>query len=182
MQALTKSGRLRAAYALMEQETFPSWLYPVRHGATSIWERWNGWTEEHGLFDPGMNSFSHYAFGIAAEWLFSAVAGIDTDGPGFRRIIIRPRPGGRMTHVKASYHAITGEIACAWRLEGGAMKIDVTIPANTSATVYVPARGAANVTEGDRPAADAEGVKFLRMEDGAAVFAVGAGRYVFASR
>ncbi|MCX5684349.1 MAG: glycoside hydrolase family 78 protein [Planctomycetota bacterium] len=182
MQALTKAGKVRAAYALMEQETFPSWLYPVRHGATSIWERWNGWTEEHGLFDPGMNSFSHYAFGIAAEWLFTSVAGIDTDGPGFRRIIIRPRLGGRLTHAKAVYHAITGEIASAWRLEGGAVTLDVTLPANTTATVYVPAKSAADVSESGQPAAEAEGVKFLRMEGDAAVYAVGAGRYTFVSR
>jgi alpha-L-rhamnosidase len=87
-----------------------------------------------------------------------------------------------MTHAKAFYHAITGEIACAWRLEGGAVTLDVTLPANTTATVYVPARSAADVSEGGRPAAESEGVKFLRMEGDAAVFGVGAGRYAFVSR
>ena len=182
LRALTKAGRTRAAYALMEQETFPSWLYAVRHGATSIWERWNGWTEERGLFDPAMNSFAHYAFGVAAEWLFSTVAGIDTDGPGFRRIIIRPRPGGRLTHARAAYHAITGRVVSAWRLDEAGLKLDVTIPPNTTATVYVPAKAAADVTERGKPASDAEGVKFVRMDAGAAVFAVGAGQYAFAAR
>ena len=182
LPVLTRTGHLDVAYLLLENTTFPSWLYPVAHGATSIWERWDGWTEERGFQDPGMNSFAHYAYGCAAEWLFSDVAGIDTDGPGFRRILIRPRPGGRLTGAKASYRSIHGEVASGWRRKDGALELDVTVPANTTATVHVPAKDAAAVTEGGRPAGQAEGVRFLRMDSGAAVYEIGAGTYRFASK
>ena len=179
LPALTAIGRTDVAYRLLEQETYPSWLYPVRHGATSIWERWNGWTAEKGLHDPAMNSFAHYAYGCVGEWLYSTVAGIETNGPGYRRIIIRPRPGGTLTYAKASYRSINGEIVSAWRLDGARLEMDVTIPANTTATIHVPAKDAAGVTEGGKPAAGAEGLEFLRMEEGAAVYRAGSGTYRF---
>ena len=182
LPALVKADRTDAAYRLMEQTTYPSWLYPVVHGSTSIWERWNGWTEEHGLFDPGMNSFAHYAYGSAGAWLYAVAAGIDTDGPGFKRLAIRPRVGGRLTHAKATFHSIHGLVASGWRLKGNILHLDVTIPANTAATVYVPAASPDAVTEGRRPAAKAEGVTLLGMDKGAAVYEVGAGTYAFTSR
>ncbi|MEK7995281.1 MAG: alpha-L-rhamnosidase C-terminal domain-containing protein, partial [Planctomycetota bacterium] len=115
------------------------------------------------------------------RWLFNTVAGIDTDGPGYRKIIIRPRPGG-ITSAKASYDSINGKIVSDWRLSGGVFTLNVTIPANTTATVYVPSAGAESVTESGRPAGSAEGVGFLRMEGNEAVFAVASGDYRFASK
>ncbi|CAA9568753.1 MAG: GH78 / CBM67 [uncultured Thermomicrobiales bacterium] len=178
---LTEIGRTDVAYRLLLNETFPSWGYSIRQGATTIWERWDGWTAERGFQDPGMNSFNHYSLGSVGEWLYRTVAGIDVDpaGPGFARAVIRPRPGGGLTHARARYHSIRGPIASDWRAEGGRFRLRVEVPANVTATVWVPCPDAAEVAEGGVPADGAEGVRFLRREDGAAVFAVGSGRYDF---
>jgi alpha-L-rhamnosidase len=181
LPTLTQTGHLDIAYRLLANDTFPSWGYSIKNGATTIWERWDGWTEEKGFQTPEMNSFNHYAFGSVGRWLFNTVAGIDTDGPGYRQVIVRPRPGG-ITSAKASYESINGTIVSDWRLRDGTFTLNVTIPANTTATVYVPAGSAETVTEGGRPATRAETVRFLRMDQGNAVFAIGSGRYQFVSK
>ena len=181
LPALTQTGNLDIAYRLLNNETFPSWGYSIKNGATTIWERWDGWTEEKGFQDPGMNSFNHYAFGSVGRWLFGIVAGIDTDGPGYKRIIIRPRPGGGFSYAKASYESIHGKIVSDWKIEGRTFTLNVTIPANTTATVYVPARDPESVTESGRPAAGSESVRFLKMEEDTVVYEVGSGNYVFVS-
>jgi len=181
LPTLTETGHLDVAYRLLFNDTFPSWGYSIKNGATTIWERWDGWTEEKGFQDPGMNSFNHYAFGSVGRWLFNTVAGIDTDGPGYKRIIIRPMPGG-ITSAKASYDSINGTIVSDWRLENGTFRLDVTIPANTTATVYMPAQSAGDITESGRPATEAEGVRFLRIKQEKAVFATGSGHYEFESK
>ena len=180
LPTLTQTGHLDIAYRLLANDTFPSWGYSIRNGATTIWERWDGWTEDKGFQTPGMNSFNHYAFGSVGQWLFNTVAGIDTDGPGYRKIIIHPRPG-RITHAKASYESINGTIVSDWKLEGRKFTLNVAVPANTTATIYVPAGSADSVTEGGRPAANAHAVRFLRMDHGNAVFATGSGEYQFVS-
>jgi len=180
LPTLTETGHLDVAYRLLANDTFPSWGYSIKNGATTIWERWDGWTEEKGFQDPGMNSFNHYSFGSVGRWLFNTVAGIDTDGPGYKQIIIRPMPGG-ITNAKASYNSINGKIVCDWRLENGMFKLNVTIPANTTATVYIPAKNVKNITESGRPAINAEGVRFLKIKQGTAVFVIGSGGYQFVS-
>jgi len=182
LPTLTELGRLDIAYQLLTNETYPSWLYSVTQGATTVWERWNSYTKEKGFGDAGMNSFNHYAYGSAGQWMFSTVAGIDTDGPGFRKITIRPRPGGNLTFVKASYKSVNGDIAAHWRIEGDKLKLDVTIPANTTATIYIPAKEAESVTESGIKAAQAQGLTFLRVEQGNAVFTAGSGQYKFESQ
>ncbi|MGB2975133.1 MAG: family 78 glycoside hydrolase catalytic domain, partial [Phycisphaerae bacterium] len=139
MTVLAKIGEDDVAYQLLLNDTFPSWGYEIKHGATTIWERWNGWTEEKGLHDPGMNSFCHYAFGAVGEWLFSTVAGIEAAAPGFKRIVVRPRPGGGLEWTRAQYESVHGLVASAWKVEGKGLAISVTIPANTTAEVHVPA-------------------------------------------
>jgi len=181
MTVLTDIGRPDVAYRLFHNDTFPSWGFSIRHGATSIWERWDGWTPEKGFQNPKMNSFCHYSFGAVCEWMFKTVGGIDTDGPGYKRIIIRPRPGGKLTYAKTSYKSIHGKIATHWRRSGNTLKLDITIPANTTATVYMPARDARSVRESGRPAAESQAVQFLHIKEGCAVFAVGSGRYRFIS-
>ncbi len=178
---LADTGHLDIAYRLLNNDTFPSWGYSIKNGATTIWERWDGWTEEKGFQTPGMNSFNHYAFGSIGRWLFGSVAGIDTDGAGYKRIIIRPRPGGGLDYAKASYKSINGTIVSDWKIKGGRFTLNVTIPTNTTATVYVPAGDIENVTEGGKPAVKAEAVSLLRMEDDRAVFTVGSGNYRFVS-
>ena len=184
LPVLTQMGYPDVAYRLLLNETFPSWGYSIKQGATTIWERWDGWTEEKGFQDPGMNSFNHYAFGSVGEWLFRFIAGIDLDPeiPGYKRIIIRPHPGGRMEYVHAEYDSIHGRIASGWKLENDQLTMSVTIPANTTAVIYVPAEDASQVTESGNPATDSEGVRFLRMEKDRAVFEVTSGTYVFRNR
>jgi alpha-L-rhamnosidase len=180
---LTKAGKLDTAYRLLLQDSFPSWLFSVKMGATTIWERWDGWTPDKGFQDPGMNSFNHYSLGSCGEWLYETVAGIGCDPatPGFKRIVIRPQPGTKLTSAAAQYQSLHGLISSSWTTGNGRFSLTVGIPANTSATVHVPARDAASVRESGKPVAQAEGVTFLRMEPGAAVFAVESGRYQFSS-
>jgi len=183
--ALQKAGHPELAYKLVLNKTYPSWLQQVLWGSTTMWERWDGWRPDKGFQDPGMNSFNHYWLGCVSEWLFTQAAGIDTDGPAFKRIVIRPeilKSGDALTQVKATYDSIRGQIVSAWKLEKSGVKLDVTIPGNCTATVYVPADSVSEVRESGKPAERAQGVKFLRQEGGAAVFEVGSGHYAFESR
>ncbi|RYG32665.1 rhamnosidase, partial [bacterium] len=176
---LTGIGRSDVAYRLLQNDTYPSWGYSIRQGATTIWERWDGWTKEKGFQDPGMNSFNHYSLGSVGEWMMGTVAGIDMATPGYKTIVIRPEPGGTVTWAKGSYDSIHGRIESSWKKVGNGLTLDVTVPANTTATVYIPASSVEAVTEGGTTAAQASGVRFLRMEKGKAVFEVGGGKYRF---
>ncbi len=180
---LTRFGYADVAYRLLLKETFPSWGYSIRQGATTIWERWDGWTEAKGFQDPGMNSFNHYSLGSVGEWLYASVAGIDTDPaqPGFKRLIVRPQPGAGLSWCRASYDSLHGTIATAWQREGSRFALNVTVPPNTTATVFVRTDFADSVTEGGKAAGEAEGVRFLRYADGYAAYEVPSGNYRFAS-
>ncbi|MDF2439539.1 MAG: alpha-L-rhamnosidase [Abditibacteriota bacterium] len=178
---LTQQNRTDVAYRLLNQDTFPSWLFPIKHGATTIWERWDGWTPQKGFQDAGMNSFNHYALGSVGEWLFDTVAGIDRAEPGFKRISIRPRPGGGLSFARATYDSIRGRIESGWKIENGTLTLDVVVPANTTATVWVPTSAPNTVLESGKAAATANGVKFVRAEAGTAVFEVGSGTYHFSA-
>ena len=141
LPALTQTGHVDVAYRLLHQREWPSWLYPVLHGATTIWERWNGWTEEDGLFEPGMNSFNHYAFGSVGEWLYETAAGLrpDPDAPGYAHFFVEPHPGAGLDWVSLRHQSIRGPISVRWeRVDGGSLRLDVTVPPNTSATVRLP--------------------------------------------
>jgi alpha-L-rhamnosidase len=179
MHALAANGHLDTAYQLLLNETFPSWGYWIRQGATSLWERWDGWTEEAGFQSPVMNSFCHSAFGSVGEWLFATVAGIDTEGPGFKRLVVHPRPGGGLTYAKAHYDCVNGRVATHWRIEGEVFHLDVMIPTNTTATVFVPARDVESVTEGDRPITAAGDIEVKGIDGSSVVLKIGSGRYHF---
>ncbi|MGD8535785.1 MAG: glycoside hydrolase family 78 protein [Candidatus Aminicenantes bacterium] len=183
LPVLSQMNYSDVAYRLLLNETFPSWGYSIKQGATTIWERWDGWTEEKGFQNPGMNSFNHYAFGSVGEWFFRFVAGIDLDPeiPAYKRFKIQPHVGGGLEYARAEYNSIHGKIVSGWKLENGKLLMNVTIPANTSAFVYVPAEDISQVTESGKPVKDTEGVKFLRMEKGTAVFKVDSGSYIFES-
>jgi alpha-L-rhamnosidase len=150
---LTRFGRPDVAYALLMQKTFPSWLYPITQGATTMWERWDAWTHDKGFSDTGMNSFNHYAYGAVGDWIFSTVAGIDLDAsqPGYKHIIIRPLPGGGLTHARAKLESVHGVIESAWRVQNSRLSLDVTIPPNTTASIYLPTTDAMKVTESGKP-------------------------------
>jgi alpha-L-rhamnosidase len=179
MATLTRFGRSDVAYHLFHNETFPSWGFSIQHGATSIWERWDGWTPENGFQNPGMNSFAHYSFGAVGEWMFKTIAGIDTEEPGYKRILIRPRPGGRLRWARARYDSIRGPIATEWEIDDDTLELDVTIPVNTTATVYLPTQKVAQVKADGQPVFEAEDVRFVGTEAGNAVFKIASGRYQF---
>lgn len=178
---LTRNGYLDVAYRLLTNDTYPSWGYSIKLGATTIWERWDGYTEEKGFQDPGMNSFNHYSLGSVGEWMYSDVAGIDLDMdiPGYKHIRFYPRPGGGLTYAKATFDSLYGKILSHWRLEGGKFHYNITVPANTTATVVIPTDKPNSVKEGGKPIAKVPEVKFLRTEQGASVYQVGAGTYQF---
>ncbi|MCX7047568.1 MAG: glycoside hydrolase family 78 protein [Candidatus Sumerlaeota bacterium] len=181
MLALAKIGRDDVAYRLIHNDTFPSWGFSIKHGATSIWERWNGWTPETGFGDPGMNSFAHYSFGAVYQWMVENIGGIRSAAPAYKQIVIAPQMGKKLTAAKVGYRSIRGLIESDWKLDGGKLLLNVTIPANTTAVVSIPAKAAADVTEGGQAFDKVEGVKFLRMEGGRAMLAVESGNYAFSA-
>lgn len=178
---LTDTGHNDVAYKLLQNDTFPSWGFSIRQGATTIWERWDGWTPDKGFQNAGMNSFNHYSLGSVGEWLYGHVAGINTDPnyPGYKRIIIAPHPGPGLTFANASYDSVHGRIVSNWRTNAGRTTFDVTIPANTSATVSIPALDAQKVEESGQSVMQRPDVKFVRQEGNRAVFSVGSGTYKF---
>ncbi|BCM89299.1 hypothetical protein IAD21_01144 [Abditibacteriota bacterium] len=137
---LTREGHLDVAYQLLHQTGWPSWLYAVTQNATTIWERWDGWTPEKGFQDAGMNSFNHYAYGAVGAWLYAYVAGIalDEQVPGYSKFKLKPQPGGQLTWAKAYLETSHGRIESEWHLEDGNFKYRFAVPANTSAQVELP--------------------------------------------
>jgi alpha-L-rhamnosidase len=153
----------------------------VIHGATTIWERWNGWTAEDGFFDPQMNSFNHYSLGSVGEWLFRHVAGIELDPAtvGFKQFIIKPYLGSHLTRAGACYESIHGRIESRWRVSGDQLQLSVTVPANTRARVFVPCRPDGTVLENGRPAELSQSIQEVGRAGDFAVFLVEAGVYQF---
>jgi alpha-L-rhamnosidase len=182
LEALSNAGRIDLAYALLERTEHPGWLYPVTQGATTIWERWDGWTEKDGFHPSLMNSFNHYAYGAVGEWLYRFVAGIDVDpdgGAGYRRILIRPHPGGSLTHASAHVDTHRGRIEASWTLDGGALKIRLVVPPNTTATVALPAASMDAITERGVPLTDVAGVSDVEVRHDRVACTAGAGEYTF---
>ncbi|MBL0161937.1 MAG: family 78 glycoside hydrolase catalytic domain [Bryobacterales bacterium] len=171
LPVLTANGQHASAVGLFTSRQFPGWLYEVENGATTVWERWNSFTKDKGFFNPSMNSFSHYAFGAVAEWMFRDLAGIETDGPGFQRLIIKPgaAPG---QSISASYDGPYGPIAVGWKQGTSDFTLDLTIPPNSTATLHMPA-GA--ITESGRA------IRATRVEDGRSIVPLESGSYHFRS-
>jgi alpha-L-rhamnosidase len=190
LNALTDVDQNDVALRLFQSRKFPSWGYEVEQGATTIWERWNSYTKDKGFGgeqNASMNSFAHYAFGAVGEWMFSRLAGIDTDGPGYKRILIcpcPPTPGSNSGHepiswVKAHYDSIHGRIVSNWRVKDGRFELETTIPANTTATIYLPTPSTKGITEGGKQVAKASGVELRGEKAGRVALAVGSGSYKF---
>lgn len=183
MLELTQFGHNDVACRLLLNQTFPSWFYMIENDATTIWERWDGYVKGRGFQDPGMNSLNHWAFGAVGEWVWRNIVGINPDEsrPGYQHFVIEPRPCGDLTWAKGSYHSIRGLIRSEWRLEAGSLKLDVQIPPNTTATVFIPTQAGAGIKESGQPAAQAEGVRLRGTEEGAAIFEVQSGTYSFSA-
>ncbi len=174
LPALTQTGHTDVAYQILRQTTFPSWGYQISKGATTVWERWDGIKSDGTFNDPSMNSFNHYGLGSVGDWMYQSIGGIAPAAPGYQKITIRPRPGGTLTWATARYQSPYGQIASAWHASGTALTLDVTVPVNTTADVWVPAQ--------DQQHVRADGARFLRVQDGAAVYAVSSGTWHFTAR
>ena len=169
-QTLMEEGRDDVAYAMLTQKDLPGWLHMLNNGGTTVWESWDGG-----------GSRDHPALGSIDAWLYRGLGGIRLDpaAPAFKRILVKPAVGGDLTWVKCYHQSLYGKIVSNWRREAGKLRLEVTIPPNTTATVVVPAAKSGDVTESGQPAANAKGVKFLRAEKDAAVYEVGSGSFVF---
>lgn len=193
LPVLTSVGQNDLAVKHFQSRKFPSWGYEVDQGATTIWEHWNSFTKAYGFGGPdgkqnaSMNSFSHYSLGAVCEWMINDLAGIQSGGPGYNEIVIHPHPPMPGTNpdqkpinwVKAHYDSIHGRITSNWRLTNDKFELETEIPANTTATVYLPAASLDKITESGRPLEKAAGVKYIRNENDRVVLAVGAGSYRF---
>ena len=184
MLELTRHGYDDLGWQLLTNRTFPSWGYMIENGATTIWERWDGYVKGRGFQDPGMNSFNHWAFGAVGEWMFRNLAGINPDeqNPGYKHFVIRPRPAPSLTWVKASYDSIRGRIESQWHRDGDTFTLDALVPPNTTAMVLFPTSSPSSVREGSTPAANAREVRFVGIQDGVVAFEVGSGQYHFTAK
>jgi alpha-L-rhamnosidase len=178
---LSRYGYLDEAYTLLNREQYPSWLYPVKQGATTIWERWDGLKPDGTFQDKGMNSFNHYAYGAIGEWMYTVMAGlaIDPAAPGYKHTLIQPRPGGGFTRVSASHVTPYGRVSSAWSIDAQAFELAVEVPPNTTATIRLPGVRIAGVTEGGQPLASAAGLSSHRQDGPDVVVEAGSGRYRF---
>ncbi|HOV70270.1 MAG TPA: alpha-L-rhamnosidase C-terminal domain-containing protein, partial [Clostridia bacterium] len=149
LHVLSENGHADVAYSLLLQEEYPSWLYPVNKGATTIWERWGGIMPDGTLNDKRMNSFNHYAYGAVGDWLYGGMAGINADenAPGFKHIIFKPLTDPRIDYAKASIKTASGEVSSYWRREGDKIRYEFKVPSGSTATIYIGDK-VYNVTEG----------------------------------
>jgi alpha-L-rhamnosidase len=206
---LTRFGYQDMAYTLLMQETYPSWLYPVTMGATTIWERWDGQKPDSTFQTPGMNSFNHYAYGAIGDWMYRVIAGIDTDnepdGVGYKKIIIKPHVYGKivnsndkdesgvgignfknagnkksiLTNVSAELLTNYGKLSSKWKIENDILYLDVEIPANTTATIYIPAAEGQITLESGKEFSSNSGFNVKGKADGYTIVETGSGVYHF---
>lgn len=180
MRSFSRNGRPDIAYKLATNTTYPSWGYMAKEGATTIWELWNGNTA-----NPAMNSGNHIMLlGDLIIWLYEDLAGIKSDPvrTGFKKIVMKPMPVSGLSHVKASYHSVHGLIKSQWTVSDQVFSWEITIPANTTAEIFVPAASINDITEGGKKVTEIKEIRFIHMEDGRAVFQIGSGSYSFASK
>ena len=180
-QVLTRFGYLDVAYDLLLQDTYPSWLYPVTQGATTIWERWDGQRPDGSFQSPGMNSFNHYAYGAVGDWMYQTVAGLDADPdrPGYKHVRIQPRPGGGLTSARAALETMYGRTESRWELADERFTLRVVIPPNATATVRIPDAAVRQVTERGAPIEQVDGVASVGEAGGDVVVEIGSGAYTF---
>ncbi len=206
---LTRFGYHDIAFTLLMQETYPSWLYPVKMGATTIWERWDGQKPDSSFQSVGMNSFNHYAYGAIGDWMYRVIAGVDTDGGedgvGYKKIIIRPRVDGRglkagenesewskagglpkntkgeggLLSVAADLQTQYGKISSHWKNENSTLSIEVEIPVNTSAVIYLPTANIESIKEGGAFISNNKSIIIKEKQTNYTIIEVGSGKYFF---
>ena len=176
---LSDNGYTDVAYDLLLQENYPSWLYPVKMGATTIWERWDGQKTDSTFQDAGMNSFNHYAYGAIGDWMYRVSAGIEIAKPGYKHIAIQPHPTKRLEYSKASFESSYGTISSGWERTGSKIIVRTSIPANTMATVKLPVNSVGKVTENGKSITDNRNFSNIRVEGNQLLFETGSGSYAF---
>jgi alpha-L-rhamnosidase len=174
LPVLTDTGHTDVAYRLLTQRTFPSWGYQIDRGSTTMWERWDSLRPDGSFQDKGMNSFNHYAYGSVGEWMYTNIAGIAPAAPGYCEILVRPRPGGGLSTARATFTSVRGPVSTHWRLRPTGFELTCSIPANTTAEVWLPAAAGDKVTQADGT--------YTRTEDGHRVYRVGSGTHTFTTR
>ncbi|MFI5185840.1 MAG: family 78 glycoside hydrolase catalytic domain [Chitinophagales bacterium] len=180
---LTRFGYDSIAYKLLLQDTYPSWLYPVKMGATTIWERWDGIKPDSSFETPSMNSFNHYSYGAIGDWMYRVVAGIDTysDDPGYKHIKIMPHTGGGLTFANADLKTYYGNISSHWKIDNDKLQLDVEIPPNTKGAIYIPGASAELVMENNVALSSVSDIKVNGKEGNYIVVEIGSGKYHFVS-
>ncbi len=176
---LTRFGSTDVAYSLLMQETYPSWLYPVKMGATTIWERWDGIKPDSTFQTPGMNSFNHYAYGAIGDWMYRTVAGLQEAAPGYKEILIAPKPGGKLTNASAELKTSYGLVKSSWRIENGVIKLSIAIPTNTTATIMFPQGAESVITEHGVDVGKLKAITSSTKEGNNLKVAIGSGNYEF---
>jgi len=176
LEVLSRQGHAGVAYDIVNRRDFPGWGHMLANGATTLWEHW--------ALSENTFSHNHPMFGSVSQWFFNWLGGVQPhpQAVGFDRIIIRPQIVGDLKWVRCRYDSLRGPIASNWRLDGDRLHLNVSIPANTTALVYIPTTKAAEVTESNSPAAEAPGVRLLGAEDGSLVFEIQSGSYAFVGK
>jgi alpha-L-rhamnosidase len=176
---LSANGYTDVAYDLLLQESYPSWLYPVKMGATTIWERWDGQKTDSTFQDPGMNSFNHYAYGAIGDWMYRVSAGIETMGPGYKHISLQPHPTKKLKFSRATFESSYGTIASGWERTGNKIVVSVKIPANTTSTITLPVNSVSKVMENGKSLSENKNFSDIRLVGNNLLFEAGSGNYVF---
>ena len=173
LEVLSDGGRMDIAYRLLFQTECPSWLYEVEKGATTIWETWDAITPEGHI---NLASFNHYAFGCVGDWIYRNLAGLDKDQPGYRHILIQPNPPANLDQARASYQSVYGQVVSAWQIQNGRMRMQVTIPPNTTATIRLPHSELAKILAGG---GDIHACQNIRQDCADVTLEAGSGSYIF---
>ena len=176
---LTENGFTNVAYDLLLQESYPSWLYPVRMGATTIWERWDGQKPDSTFQDAGMNSFNHYAYGAIGDWMYRVSAGIETLKPGYRHLLIQPHPVKTLDYSKASFESSCGTIASGWERKDGKIIVRVKIPVNAKATIMLPVDNPDKILESGKTLSLNRNLSNIRIVNNKTAIDSGSGDYIF---
>ena len=180
-QVLSDYGYMDEAYMLLNRTEYPSWLYPVTKGATTIWERWDGIEPDGSFQSPSMNSFNHYAYGAIGAWMYTVVAGIgiDEQHPGYKHILIHPHPGGGLTYAKASLQTMYGDVSSGWKMDGGKIVFTIQVPPNTAASVLLPNSNLEQVSEDGTPVQSSAGLYRAHQVGNSVAIEIGSGSYSF---
>jgi alpha-L-rhamnosidase len=171
-QVLSQNGYTNVAYDLLLQKTYPSWLYPVKMGATTIWERWDGIKTDSTFQDKSMNSFNHYSYGAVGDWMYQQMAGLQIGAPGYKHVIIKPEPHRKFTFTKATFETMYGQVLSSWEVKDATMQMHVKIPPNTTADVTLPQANGQDIKQDGKPVTGS-------TDENGTTIKLGSGEYTF---